>query len=221
MNRRGFTLLEILVAIGVAAIVLTILASTMRTQGRSTIFETGTVDMQQNVRAALDLFRRELRMAGYGMSQISPAVLAPIEVPDSDEQYEVLLRGNYENKSSRGQAAAGTSSVVLDATAAPFPAFTPGQRLAIESAILALAEVRTITAFNPATGVITLGGDTLQNAYDPGSLVHQINEYDYRLDAQNVLWRNNEIVADQMDQLSLQYVLQNGTKVDDPAGSDD
>jgi prepilin-type N-terminal cleavage/methylation domain-containing protein len=220
MNRRGFTLLEILVAITVAAIVMTILASAMRSQGRSAIFETGTADMQQNVRAALGLFRSELRMAGYGMTEVPPTVLAPIEVPDTADQYEVMLRGNYSNVVSRGSAAAGTSSVVLDPAEAPFPPFTPGERLVIESAILAVAEVRPITGFDAGTGVISLGGNLLVNTYEPGSMAREINEYDYRLDAQNVLWRNNQIVADQMNQLALQYILSDGTVVDNPAGAE-
>ncbi len=219
LEQRGFTLLELLVAVTVSAIVLTILASAMRSQGRTTIFQTGTADMQQNVRNALSVFRRELRMVGYGMSEVPPDVLAPIEVPVTTEVYAVRLRGNFDNISSRGSAAAGTSTVALDAGAAPFPLFEVGQRIAIESAILAVAEVRVISGFDAGTGVISLSGDLLDNTYDPGSRIKQINEVSYVLGADNILRRGAQIIADQMDDLAMQYVLLDGTELADPSGA--
>jgi prepilin-type N-terminal cleavage/methylation domain-containing protein len=219
MNRRGFTLVELLVAIALASIVLTVLANAMQTQGRSAIFQTGTADMQQNVRSALDLFRRELRMVGYGMNEIQPDVLAAIEVPVSADQYAVNLRANYENVDSRGSASAGSTTIVLDAAEAPFPVFRPGERVAIESGILAVAEVRVISTYAQNTGVMTVTGGTFVNAYEPGSFVRQINEIQYRLDADNLFWRGTEVIADQMDLLDLVYILSDGTEVDDPVGS--
>jgi prepilin-type N-terminal cleavage/methylation domain-containing protein len=220
MSRRGFTLVELLVALTVSAIVLTILASAVRSQGRSTVFQTGQADMQQNVRGALDLFRRELRMAGYGMGEVTEGVLAPLLVPDpGTNQYEVRLRGNFDNVMSRGSAAAGSTTIVLDATAAPFPVFVVGERVSIESAILALAEVREIGSYDQGTGVMGLSGGVLVNAYDPGSFVRQINEVRYVLDADDIFRRANDVIADQLDLLALQYVLLDGTTVANPAGS--
>jgi hypothetical protein len=144
-------------------------------------------------------------------------VLAPIEVPASADRYRVVLRGNYDNVKSRGSAAAGTATITLDAAAAPFPTFMPGERIAIESALLGIAEVRTITAFTAATGQIAVDAN-LVNDYEAGSPVNQISEFTYRLDNQNVLWRDGTIVADQMDILQLQYVLADATLVADPAG---
>ena len=97
--------------------------------------------------------------------------------------------------------------------------FEPGQRVSIESAILSLAEVRFIASYDAGTGVIGLAGAPLANAYDPGSRVRQINEVTYLLDAQNVLRRGNQIVADQMDSLAMQYVLLDGTELADPSGA--
>jgi len=224
LEQRGFTLLELLVAVTVSAIVLTILASGMRSQGRATIFQTGTADMQQNVRNALSVFRRELRMVGYGMSEVPADVLAPIQVPAVGSGYEVRLRGNFDNIESRGSAGAGTSTVALDAGAAPYPPFEVGQRIAIESAILAVAEVRTISAYDSGTGVISLSGGPLDNTYDLGSRVRQINEVRYVLGADNILRRGtqlvlNEIIADQMDAMAMQYVLLDGTELVDPVGA--
>jgi prepilin-type N-terminal cleavage/methylation domain-containing protein len=216
-DRRGFTLMEVLVAIGVAAITLGILASAMRSQGRNTIFQTGTADMQQNVRGALALVRREVRLAGYGMVVVPPAALPPVEVPPGADQYRVVLRGNYDNARSRGSAAAGTTTVTLEVPAA----FLPGERLAIESAVFSVAEVRTIASYDGAATVTVIGA--FANDYEPGSTVQQINEVAYRLDDQNRLWRSwrgvDQIIADQMSALQMRYVVAGGALVDDPAAS--
>jgi hypothetical protein len=47
-------LIELLAAIGVAAIALVILASAVKSQGTNAVFQMGAADMQQNVRGALE-----------------------------------------------------------------------------------------------------------------------------------------------------------------------
>jgi len=64
-NDKGITLIELMVAMAVAGIVLMAIYSAYHTQ--STIYATQSVElnMQQNVRGALYLLEREIRMAGY------------------------------------------------------------------------------------------------------------------------------------------------------------
>ena len=94
-------------------------------------------------------------MAGYGMTAVDPNVLPAIELPPTTNVYEVILRGNYDNVDSRGSAPAATSTIQLDGTLVPWPVFEPGELVAIESAVLGVAEVRMISAFDPAPGAST------------------------------------------------------------------
>ena len=64
----GFTLIELMVAVALSAIVITAAYQVMVGQSRVYEAQEQTIDMQQNVRAALDFMCRELRMAGYGVS---------------------------------------------------------------------------------------------------------------------------------------------------------
>ncbi len=64
-NKRGFTLVEILITLLLASIVTAAIYKTFREQQKSYIVQEEVVEMQQNLRAALDIMSREIRMAGY------------------------------------------------------------------------------------------------------------------------------------------------------------
>jgi prepilin-type N-terminal cleavage/methylation domain-containing protein len=227
MSRRGFTVIELLAAMGVAAIGLVILASAVRSQGTTAVYQMGAADMQQNVRGALNLFRREVRMAGYGMSAVPSATLPILRVPavGAGELYRVELFGNYGFVKSRVNAdTAANATVILMAPASasaclggtPAKVFTPGQRIAIESTILGVAEVRTIGAYSAVNCSVTVTA-AFANPYPAGSVINEIQEVRYILNDSNVLQRNGIVVADQIEALQLAYILQDGTEVANPA----
>ncbi|MGD8961758.1 MAG: prepilin-type N-terminal cleavage/methylation domain-containing protein [Desulfobacterales bacterium] len=65
MNHKGFTLVELLIAMVVASIVMAAIYAAHRSQTQSYRTQQLVVQMQQNMRAALYLLEREIRMAGY------------------------------------------------------------------------------------------------------------------------------------------------------------
>lgn len=229
MSRRGFTLLELLAAIGVASIALVILASAVKSQGSSAVYQMGTADMQQNVRGALDLFRREVRMAGYGMSAVKSTTLPilTLPAPGAGQLYRVNLYGNYGYVRARSKVdtAAGANTILLtpySATAClqgtPAKTFAVGERVAIESALLGSSEVKTITAYSAVNCSVTFT-PALTSDYESGSPVNEIRELQYILDTQNVLWREGVVMADQIDAMQIAYILKDGTHVADPSAS--
>jgi len=64
-NTAGFTLMEILVSMTIGLVVLAGVAGTFTAHTRQNNAEEQIVQMQQNVRAALDLMVHEIQMAGY------------------------------------------------------------------------------------------------------------------------------------------------------------
>ncbi len=62
---KGFTLIEILIAIAVAGVIMAGIYSTYYSQQRSYIVQDQVAGMQQGLRAAMDLMERELRMVGF------------------------------------------------------------------------------------------------------------------------------------------------------------
>ena len=64
-NKKGFTLIEILVALAISGVVMTAIYSSYRNQVSSHTTQQRIVDMQQNIRGGLTMMEREIRMAGY------------------------------------------------------------------------------------------------------------------------------------------------------------
>jgi type IV pilus assembly protein PilW len=60
----GFTLVEMLVAMAIGAIVMAAVYSTYSTQQKSYILQEQVSAMQQNIRAAMYYMTRDIRMAG-------------------------------------------------------------------------------------------------------------------------------------------------------------
>ncbi len=66
-SKRGFTLIELMVAMALGLIVLTAMASLFKTGMDSTVLVTQRAETQQNMRAAIDLIAKDVSMAGAGL----------------------------------------------------------------------------------------------------------------------------------------------------------
>ncbi len=66
MNRKGMTLIELLVALVISGVLVAGVYRTFVSQQHTFAVQDQIVDMQQNVRLAINRMTRELRMAGFG-----------------------------------------------------------------------------------------------------------------------------------------------------------
>jgi type IV pilus assembly protein PilW len=62
---KGFSIIELLIALAMSGIVMTAVYAAFKSQQDSYLAQDHVVEMQQNIRAGLDLLVRELRMAGF------------------------------------------------------------------------------------------------------------------------------------------------------------
>jgi len=65
MNERGFTLVELMIAMLIMMLVMSAIYSTFQSQTRSWVAQQEIANMQQNLRAAMYYLERSIRMAGY------------------------------------------------------------------------------------------------------------------------------------------------------------
>ncbi len=71
--QHGFTLVELLVAMAMAVIVMAALYSTFKSQQDTYVNQEVVAEMQQNLRAALYMMARDIRIAGYDPSELADA----------------------------------------------------------------------------------------------------------------------------------------------------
>jgi len=64
-NKKGFTLIELLIAMAITGIVAGAIFTAFQSQQKSYLIQDQVTEMQQNLRAGMDLMVREIRMAGY------------------------------------------------------------------------------------------------------------------------------------------------------------
>lgn len=68
-SERGFTLIEVLIAMMLGLVVLGAIYSSFYTQKKTYISQERMVDMEQNLRVALDFLTRDIKMAGRNVPQ--------------------------------------------------------------------------------------------------------------------------------------------------------
>lgn len=70
----GFTLIEMLVAMGVGMVMLAAVSSVFTLQNKTFSSQEDLVELQQNVRAAMDIMSSEIGMAGYDLTRVNDTV---------------------------------------------------------------------------------------------------------------------------------------------------
>jgi Tfp pilus assembly protein PilW len=112
---RGFTVVELLVALGLAAVVFGLIVSFFANMSRSTTTQNAAAAAQQTARAGLDFMAQELRLAGLdplnsagaGIEQISATGIrftsdsCNVQIGDSGTCDNPVPDGNVNGKNER------------------------------------------------------------------------------------------------------------------------
>lgn len=200
MRQRGYTIIELLVAMGVLTVLLGVVYSGVQPQVRHAGAITRAAQMQSETRAAFDLMSRDLRMAGYGIDVTMPGVPAPA-IYGSDKTFW----GNYTNVRTTGS---GAGSVV---TVASGTGFQPGNYLVINSPLFG-GEARIIAGVLSNTVVLA---SPLSRVYAAGSAVHQLEPIRYLMSGATMM-RNGQAALTGVQTNSIQYYLEDGSLVSSP-----
>lgn len=75
-NHQGFTLVELMITLAMSAIIVSAIYSAYIIQQKTYYTQGQVVEMQQNIRAGLELMSSEIRMAGYGSAADAKVVVA-------------------------------------------------------------------------------------------------------------------------------------------------
>ncbi len=101
-DRSGFTLIELIVAIGISMVAMTAIYSSYFTQSKSYTVQQQVVGMQQNFRAALMFVERELRIAGCDPTGISPPEPGILVANSNSIQFTMDINDNTNTYNADG-----------------------------------------------------------------------------------------------------------------------
>jgi prepilin-type N-terminal cleavage/methylation domain-containing protein len=82
-NLKGFSLVEVLIALLLSGIVTTAAFQAYVNQHKNYIVQDDVTNIQQNVRASIDQLNRQIRLAGYQLPSGLPAIVAANTNPDT------------------------------------------------------------------------------------------------------------------------------------------
>ncbi len=239
----GLTLIELLIAMAISAILIGAIYRTFIGQHKTYTAQEQVVDMQQNVRVAINRMMREIRMTGFGnVSNLLPVtafttfngfqvltlnnMITPSDnknnVVQSDDQITII--GAFEQISTLAAVpTVGTNIIQLAGRASEFD-------LDYQKYIcIGGLEAHTVTNRDKLTNTITLD-DRVTNNFSVGTPVFKIKAITYRLRWDNsspnmpVLTREDntdgggtQVVAENIENLQFRYTLEDGSESDSPA----
>ena len=183
-NNHGFSLVELLIVMGMLLLVLTAVYSVYTAQQRSVVVQDDVVEVQQNLRIGMDQMTRDFRMAGYLAcpSPISGGADLPVNDlgPGTSDTVTVLIASGTSRSAVIDEKPGITSSIVT------FQLETPedvDKFAGEESARIVSPQVKGIVPAKRATGLypilsadrvaktVTLSGLALDAAIERGDML--------------------------------------------------
>jgi prepilin-type N-terminal cleavage/methylation domain-containing protein len=239
-KNNGLTLIELLVAMVISAILIAAIYQTFIGQQKTYVVQEQVVDMQQNIRAAINKMMREIRMAGFGnVSNLLPlaafdgpfkSIINHIDnknnVNQNDDQLTII--GAFEKVSTLATDHT-TGTNVIQLSVLPKDSFNLENRKYI---CIGGLESHTITNIDESKKEITLNGNLI-TSHKSGTPVFKVKAITYQLRWDNsnpkmpVLTREDntdgggsQVVAENIESLQLRYILDDDTEFDSPAEAD-
>ncbi len=217
---KGFTVVELLVAVLLAAIITSASMVLYLTQQKQLLVQNSVTDMQSGMRAAATELTSRLRMAGYKMPEGFPCIVSHNTTPDT---VEVVTN------------AAGMEGIVIEHSMPQ-----PSSELRCDGHdISAVQQGDTIYIFDPFANIgepfevswVQYSSSNIQHnkwplsrRYPKGSWVMKLISYKYYIDnadrnhpalVYQVSKQPPQVYAENITNLNFQYVLSSGNIVDE------
>jgi len=236
---KGLTLIELLVAMAISAVLIAAMYRTFIGQHRTYTVQEQVVDMQQNARVAINRMMREIRMAGFGNAwNILPPHGLPFSAIDGPFSYiinprddrnmiigqhddQITIIGAFEQVSTLKTSTDGTNTIELVEKADQFNL--------INRKYLCVGGLETHIVTGISGNTITLDSNLLFN-HAAGTPVFKVKAITYQLRWDNrnpnmpVLTREDQtdgggsqVVAENIENLQFRFVLEDGSESDSPA----
>lgn len=231
MDKRGVTLIELLVALVISTVLVAGIYRTFISTQRSYTVQDQVVQMQQNVRAAINKMMREIRMVNFGRivsfdqsSGTYVSAILPINIPGPPPRvFSAVLTTNPDEITIIGgfeQVKTGTGAPIAVASFDPsVPSITlsdaTGEFDGGNSRLLSIGGEESFIVQSRAGRTLTLD----RHPANPiGHFIFKIHSVRYYVDGNQVLRRDeftgsrNQPLADNIESLQFQYLKADRTQ---------
>lgn len=245
LTNKGFTIVELLVAMTISLVVMGAITYTFKSQQDSYIVQTQISSMQQNLRAAMYMLTQDIQMAGYYTNFDADTYTMDWDDLDGDTETIRSLIHALDNRNDGGGGDGikdGTDLVVIIKAAesrqlaagetasgntVPASLRNVDNLVSGKCAMLVKHDLSTADFFQVQddSGDMTLT-ITLDNTYSQDDWIFRVDVIVYYVDDDPnnpCLLRKNlganetaQVVAENIDNLQLQYLLNDGSLVNDP-----
>jgi prepilin-type N-terminal cleavage/methylation domain-containing protein len=239
-REKGLTLIELLIAMAISAILIAAIYRTFIRQQKTYTVQEQVVDMQQNARVAINRMMREIRMAGFGNVSTVVSPVLPFQAKDGPF-YNVITPSD--NKNNVGQnddqiTIIGAFEQISTLTAVPTVGTNTIQLAGNTSEFdlnyqkylcIGGLETHTVANIDTPTNTITFL-DNVMNNFTVGIPVYKVKAITYKVRWDNsnpnmpVLTREDntdgggsQVVAENIENLQFRYTLEDGSESDLPA----
>lgn len=219
INQSGFTLIEVLIAAVIAAIVVGAGFQVFINHNKSQVIQSGITNMQQNARAAVDELVHNIRRAGYLLPGGTPALAAWNCDPDT-----IMITFMKEPACTASVSATMTQpSAELECDGSNLGCFQDNQWAYIYDPGTDSGEFFYITQVRDDISHLLHGTAPLSKSYPLGSQVCVLTQQKYYIDKSDTshprLMVKNcggapDVYADDIEDLQFQYKMANGTLLD-------
>lgn len=222
---KGFTLVELLVALLLAAIVTSSAMALYITQHKQLIIQDEVSDMQSSIRAATAELANKVRMAGYKVPEGLPAIIAKNTNPDTIQiAFDSDLTDDVQIEHAMPRP-----SAELRCDGHDISGLNDNDWIYIYDPFTKTGEFFQATHIQYASSNIQHNTMTLSKAYPQGSKVMKISRFKYYVDGSDL---NHPklmvqidgfapvVYADNITNLNLSYLLSSDAVVDSPPIAD-
>jgi len=217
----GFTIVELLISVILAAIVTSAAMGIYLTQHKQLLVQEDISDMQSSIRAAAAELATNIRMAGYNV----PAGIPSLEAYNSNPDTIVIMfdTGGLQNVSIDWPMPQPSAELRCDDD--DLSGLHDGDWAYIYDPATQTGEFFLVTQVQYASGHIQHNTMPLSRAYPLGSILYRMNRFKYYIDRSDANHPNlmldavgvgPQVYAENITDLNFRYVLSSGAVVDVP-----
>lgn len=221
-SNKGITLVEIIIALFVTAILSAAMFKIYINQHHAWMIQESEIEMQQNARAAMDELTRQLRMAGFGL----PNNMSPLQAYNTDPDTIVIYYKNNNSCDAPIEKAMPQPSSELDvASTTDISCFSVGQMAYIYDPFSEIGEFFKISFLQSSPTKIQHNKWPLSRGYPKGSIIMVLDCVKFYIDRSDKLHPKlmvqlmngtPQVYAEDIVDLQFSYILKNGIMMDQP-----